>query len=955
MKTKSIILITLLLSWGMFIASNIANAYDESVHPEINEHAVRASKLDETLKTKLGYNEGVETPLTGQKVFWWFRQGGIDEDFLARPLLHFHDPLQPWSNAGLWGINSASVDWAQRSDNGESWQKARDHFYQALTTGSEAEFATTFNTLGQLMHLVSDLAVPAHVRNDAHPNGDLYEAWAADKKNDDPQHYVGSKVDQIIFNQALTAGEAPSPITALWDRDAYNGTNPSITIPWILPPMPGFPPIPVSGPMKVGLAEYTNANFFSKDTIFKNYANPSYRNTTPIGDGDWLNPETVPGEDGKPDKRVYVWGYAGGNGNIRLAGASFITRDSAKAGYISPPMVIDDNVNKDYASRLIPAAVGYSTALLDYFFRGDIDLIYDSSRGGYFIANNSAEGMTGTFALYYDDNNTGTRRKFVEWTNKSVAANGLTPVTVPANHPVSSKYFLVFEKGQMGRESGAVAGRVVSLKPFGLLSIAISGNLYNAKGEQSGGAGPTMYIVWDVGQSAPLKVSKPGGGYWSYPISAEEYSGSWLVDLQTMLGEDIEIVDLPELFNKAVVVSTIFSPDNEWNWPRSGDSRGAYWTSSDEIGRYSDTYLYPAAGDCQTYLGQHLCSTYDESGERYNPLPVLENQIATNKYGGVDTWSRSRMDTYREYDSRPRLFDPETANDPDITFNIDNSGATGSSDHCTYSLSFHLPTGGRIWPGMFCGWNAPLTNYYSYEGVGFYVHDITGGRQACVLPRPFLGQAWALTSRNNSGAPVKLIGPEIHYEAVQNSTWSDHSAYIVTSRDASTVTYTSAVQSEVATTGTLATLSGDSVPVGLNFSENISTGSYEGSRQVTYATDSLAISSAYDLTDNLCAWIVVQSIATGVAENSFSPGGSPVWPGLNGTQNEPIYSDMATTYHIRAICAAVRDAATQDPWALADNPGLMEILKGAIAVYVANNPPGGNNHWNISTGIQKIM
>ena len=44
-------------------------------------------------------------------------------------------------------------------------------------------------------------------------------------------------------------------------------------------------------------------------------------------------------------------------------------------------MGLDDNVFRDYAARLIPRAVGYSAALLDYFFRGrlDVDLADDGS------------------------------------------------------------------------------------------------------------------------------------------------------------------------------------------------------------------------------------------------------------------------------------------------------------------------------------------------------------------------------------------------------------------------------------------------------------------------------------------------------------------------------------------------------------------------------------------------
>jgi hypothetical protein len=60
------------------------------------------------------------------------------------------------------------IYWAQSSDNDYSWLLSREYYYQALLTGSEEQYAKTFRSIGQVMHLVSDAAVPAHVRNDAH-------------------------------------------------------------------------------------------------------------------------------------------------------------------------------------------------------------------------------------------------------------------------------------------------------------------------------------------------------------------------------------------------------------------------------------------------------------------------------------------------------------------------------------------------------------------------------------------------------------------------------------------------------------------------------------------------------------------------------------------------------------------------------------------------------------------
>jgi hypothetical protein len=50
------------------------------------------------------------------------------------------------------------------------WDNARKYFYSALTSPGKAiredSYAKTFQAVGQVMHLLQDMAVPAHVRND---------------------------------------------------------------------------------------------------------------------------------------------------------------------------------------------------------------------------------------------------------------------------------------------------------------------------------------------------------------------------------------------------------------------------------------------------------------------------------------------------------------------------------------------------------------------------------------------------------------------------------------------------------------------------------------------------------------------------------------------------------------------------------------------------------------------
>jgi hypothetical protein len=408
-------------------------AYDDKkVHPLINEKAtIKSVALAFTLEN-LGFTDGLDEKLQGTNerlsIMEWLRKGGEDED---NPLLdfpyteHFHDPLKPWDQAGLdipliwhWG---SSVFWSQMSisatvskKNLYSWPWAREKYYQALISGDEKMFADTFSTLGRLTHLVSDLAVPAHVRNDSHPfknyvppswKTDPYEIWTAIEGNLKDEYFVvnpgsAASVDVTIFNNAIPNSLAPVAVSALWDQDKYTEAlnNPGITL-----------------SETVGLAEYTNANFFSKDTIYT-YPNPSKENTYTNSDDAIdtikfsnikLNDiETIIEKNGVSSKRLYAHAEDGDGEKYKIASLGYFFAENTSTdgpNYEWDDHILDDNeVHADYAARLIPRAVGYSTALIDYFFRGTMEItppdqfVYAVIDGGIVDPDNSYVVENGT-------------------------------------------------------------------------------------------------------------------------------------------------------------------------------------------------------------------------------------------------------------------------------------------------------------------------------------------------------------------------------------------------------------------------------------------------------------------------------------------------------------------------------------------------------------------------------
>ena len=192
---------------ALFLFSR-ALAYDDKIaHPKITLKAADYSGLDYHLKTYLGLKKGLETQLSlnyeNRTILKYLEQGSKEEDLEpCRRANHMHDPTKAWDISYMsdvppselycytqeWGSKPYSnVTWAtgylEPAPDGRkqkftlpsdkapfNWDKARDEYYTALTssssTGRESSFAKTFLTLGHVLHLLQDVSVPAHTRND---------------------------------------------------------------------------------------------------------------------------------------------------------------------------------------------------------------------------------------------------------------------------------------------------------------------------------------------------------------------------------------------------------------------------------------------------------------------------------------------------------------------------------------------------------------------------------------------------------------------------------------------------------------------------------------------------------------------------------------------------------------------------------------------------------------------
>ena len=182
-----------------------SHALETDTHEEINEYiamnTLNGFSLDSYIKDRLDFKGGIEEDFSSHQVWRWLGMGGLKEDIpfpylpYLRSVNHFHNPLTNEGFSGIWGTGvlsgTSSIQWAQspigtQSPGGHySWFDVRNFFYMALTvtdkTIKEASFADTFRGLGQLMHLVQDLSVPEHTRDDGHYIR-AYEAWVASQR-----------------------------------------------------------------------------------------------------------------------------------------------------------------------------------------------------------------------------------------------------------------------------------------------------------------------------------------------------------------------------------------------------------------------------------------------------------------------------------------------------------------------------------------------------------------------------------------------------------------------------------------------------------------------------------------------------------------------------------------------------------------------------------------------------
>ncbi len=167
---SSAILLNLILITNAIALGGVTHQAINSYIADENS-AIYGSYLHSYLKNNLGMQDGVKTLFNSKMAKEYISDGGKEEDAGARSLNHF---LNPITNQGLLG-NYSALQWAtlpvgvQPLAPISSWNDVRSYYYLALTskdkTTRDDNFALTFQGVGQAMHLVEDMSMPAHTRN----------------------------------------------------------------------------------------------------------------------------------------------------------------------------------------------------------------------------------------------------------------------------------------------------------------------------------------------------------------------------------------------------------------------------------------------------------------------------------------------------------------------------------------------------------------------------------------------------------------------------------------------------------------------------------------------------------------------------------------------------------------------------------------------------------------------
>jgi Tol biopolymer transport system component len=383
------------------------------------------------------------------------------------------------------------------------------------------------------------MAVPAHVRNDNHGVSSILSGISS--QFDFYESIVERTVDPLSFSAAPFSFGPDFPLAAFWDSEIYRD-------------------LPTLQSNLIGLSEYTSYNFFSEDTIFTEDLPTTATHYFPHPRKEFTNAvlKEELAEDGTTDQVYYVQGYD----TVKLTAYSYFYRpvlDLAAPGTTLPGWTyhLDESVVRNNANILIPKAISYSAGLLDYFFRGQLEVT--PVQGGLKVKNINSEAMfNGGINIYYDDTSL-TRHFLAAYGFDSLYPGDETPL-IPFPRPTDNlkgRYIVVF-RGKLGLEEGAVIG---AMSPPPLYYVSKRSGVYKIFRMDADGG--NQEVVYD-NQNPNLTIGKlapsPDGKTLAFTIEGPRI---YLLDLTSHALSELTQGDWPDWSpdGKKIVFERDVTPD----------------------------------------------------------------------------------------------------------------------------------------------------------------------------------------------------------------------------------------------------------------------------------------------------------------------------------------------------------------------------------------------------------
>jgi len=404
MRKETLLIVLISIHIVSFLQEEVWSYDDRVTHPDLTKEAIDVSMLSDYLKSSLGFSKGRDQIYNQKTIIELLQLGSTNEDEKPRGFNHFHNPI---NDSGLDDEvlfksfrGESNLDWARGYSaagdlddcepgeeffddsecNAYSWRKARASFYQALTSNSQQEheeyFALFCEQLGRILHLLEDSSVPAHTRNDFKGHLSFREPGDYFIDISDPltiitgwfsnlYEYRVEKNPTLVTEATVPLGYIPDlaefdSIEKFWDQGKNTEWFPSETA-------------PDGEVLHCGLAEYANTNFLSKCSMFPENCNPDDRHFFPFPRMNSVEPFSC-------DKALYLLKTDDGDAGYLLARAEYwyqflVEHDTYFDTYSRYyGCKLDNAVHDAYANRLIPRTIGYTAGLINYFFRGTMEI-----------------------------------------------------------------------------------------------------------------------------------------------------------------------------------------------------------------------------------------------------------------------------------------------------------------------------------------------------------------------------------------------------------------------------------------------------------------------------------------------------------------------------------------------------------------------------------------------------